>query len=363
MAEKDYYKILGVNKTASKEEIRSAYKKLAKQYHPDINKEAGSSEKFKEISEAASVLADDNKRQQYDQFGSDYERKYHQDFSRNYSNFDFEDMDFGDVFEMFFGGSSARGSQRHHQRGSDLRFNIEISLEDASTGIKKEITVQKPEVCDECDGKGGDDYESCTKCNGKGAEKITQRTPFGIFASSVTCRKCEGRGEIIKNTCSKCKGHGILDKNKTLELNIPAGVDTGAQLRLKGEGEAVKNGTTGDLYVFITVKKHKYFEREEDDILLDVPITITQAILGDEIEVPTLEGKAMLKIPKGTQPETTFRMNGKGIKHLNHHGSGDELITVKVQIPEKLSKKQEELMKEFAKESGKPKSFFDKLFK
>ncbi len=361
MAEKDYYKILGVSKNATKEEIRSAYKKLAKQHHPDVNKEVGSSEKFKEISEAASVLADDNKRQQYDQFGSDFERKYHQDFSRTYSNFDFDDMDFGDVFEMFFGGSSARG--RHRQKGSDLRFNIEISLEDAGTGIKQEITVQKPEVCKDCDGKGGDDYESCTKCNGKGFEKITQRTPFGIFASSVTCRKCEGRGEIIKNTCSKCKGHGIIDKNKTLELNIPAGVDSGAQLRLKGEGEAVKNGTTGDLYVFINVKKHKYFDREEDDILLDVPITITQAILGDEIEVPTLDGKAMLKIPKGTQPETVFRMHGKGIKHLSHHSHGDELITIKIQIPEKLNKKQGELIKEFAKESGKPKSFFEKLFK
>ena len=191
---------------------------------------------------------------------------------------------------------------------------------------------------------------------------MNQRTPFGVFQSTVTCRKCEGRGEIIKNTCTTCKGQGIIHKKKTLEVNIPAGVDSGAQLRLTAEGEAIKGGTKGDLYIFIDVKAHKYFNREGDDIVLEVPITVTQAILGDEIDVPTIEGKASLKIPKGTQPETVFRMRNKGIPHLNHHGIGDELVKIKIEIPEKLTKKQEELIKEFEKDLGKPKTLFDKLF-
>jgi molecular chaperone DnaJ len=357
--DKDYYKILGVDKNATKEEIKTAYKRLAKQYHPDVNKDPNATEKFKEISEAASVLGDDAKRQQYDQFGSDFERKYHQDFSRDFSGFD--DMDFGDVFEMFFGGGFSSGRQRR-SRGRDMRYDMEISLEEAATGIKKSIHVEKPEICEDCDGRGGDDYEECNECNGQGVKKITQRTPFGIFASTVTCKKCQGHGEMIKNTCDTCKGRGVVNNRKTLEVNIPAGVDSGAQLRLKEEGEAVKNGTIGDLYVFINVKSHKYFNREGDDILLDVPVSVTQVMLGDEIEIPTLEGKAMLKIPKGTQPETILRMKGKGIPHLNHHGVGDELITVKVEIPERLTKRQEDLMKEFDKESGKRKNIFDKLF-
>lgn len=362
MAEKDYYKILGVGKNATKEEIKSAYKKLAKQYHPDVNKASDATEKFKEISEAASVLGDDSKRRQYDQFGADFERKYHQDFSRNFSGFDFEDMDFGDVFEMFFGGGFNQGRNRH-MRGRDLRYDMDITLEEAFEGVKKTITLEKPETCKECDGRGGDDYETCNECAGKGIKKVTQRTPFGIFQSSVTCKRCDGRGDIIRNVCDECDGKGIIRREKRLEVSIPAGVDSGAQLRLKEEGEAVKSGTTGDLYIFINVKKHKYFDREEDDILLDVPITVTQAMLGDSIEVPTLNGSVDLKIPRGTQPETVFRLKGKGIPHLNHYGSGDQLVKVKVHIPEKLNKKQEELIRSFAELSGKPKSFFEKLFK
>jgi len=362
MADKDYYKILGVEKTASKEEIKSAYKKLAKQFHPDVNKEAGSTEKFKEINEAASVLGDDQKRQQYDTYGSDFERKYHQNFNQQFSGFDFEDMDFGDLFEMFFSGGFS-GSQGHRRtRGRDLRYDVEITLEEAAKGVKKSITIEKPELCKDCDGRGGDDYDRCTDCDGKGAKRVRQQTPFGIFESRVTCKKCQGHGEIIKNTCSTCKGKGITHKKKTLEVSIPAGIDSGAQLRLREEGEAVKNGTTGDLYIFIDVKKHKYFEREGDDIILELPITITQAILGDEVEVPTLEGKATLKIPQGTQPETILRMRNKGVQHLNHHSSGDQLVKIKVEIPEKLSRKQEELIREFEKESGKKKSFLDKIF-
>jgi len=363
-SDKDYYKILGIPKSASKEEVKTAYKKLAKQFHPDVNKDPNATEKFKEINEAASVLGDDTKRQQYDQYGSDFERKYHQNFNQQYSGFDFEDMDFGDVFEMFFGGGfsgSSRGEQRR-SRGRDLRYDIEITLEEAANGVKKSITVEKPELCEDCQGRGGEDYDKCNDCNGIGVKRVRQQTPFGIFESRVTCKKCQGHGEIIKNICSTCKGKGIIHKKKTLDVNIPAGVDSGAQLRLKEEGEAVKNGTTGDLYIFIDVKKHKYFEREDDDIILEIPITVTQAILGDEVEVPTLEGKAMLKIPKGTQPETTFRMKNKGIQHLNHPGNGDQLVKIKIEIPERISKKQEELIKEFEKESGKKKSILDKIF-
>jgi len=364
MADKDYYKILGVNKNASKEEIKSAYKKLAKQFHPDVNKDADATEKFKEINEAASVLGDDQKRQQYDTYGSDFERKYHQNFNQQFSGFDFEDMDFGDLFEMFFSGGFGGGSKGGHKRsrGRDLRYDTEITLEEAASGIKKSIVLEKPELCKDCDGRGGDDYEKCNECDGKGLKHVRQQTPFGIFESRVTCKKCQGHGEIIKNTCSKCKGKGIVHKKKTLEINIPAGVDSGAQLRLREEGEAVKGGTTGDLYVFIEVKKHKYFEREDDDIILEVPILVTQAILGDEVEVPTLDGKAMLKIPRGTQPETVFRMKNRGIQHLNHPGNGDQLVKVKIEIPEKLTRKQEELMKEFEKEFGKKRSFLEKIF-
>lgn len=362
--DKDYYKILGVDKKATKEDIKSAYKKLAKQYHPDINKDSNATEKFKEISEAASVLGDDTKRQQYDQYGADFERKYHQNFNQNFSGFDFEDMDFGDVFEMFFGGGTGgfNTGRSRQARGRDMRFDMTITLEEAAKGAKKSITIEKPETCPECDGRGGDDYEKCNECNGQGVKRVSQRTPFGVFQSAVTCKKCDGRGEIIKNVCEECDGEGILNKKKTLEVNIPAGVDSGAQLRLKGEGEAVKSGPTGDLYIFLQVKNHKYFDREGDDILLDITVNVTQAILGDEIEVPTLDGKVMLKIPKGTQPSTILKLKGRGIAHLNHHGAGDELVTVKIEIPEKMTKKQEELIKEFSQDFGKKKSFFERIF-
>ena len=361
MADKDYYRILGVQRNATKEDIKTAYKRLAKKYHPDVNKDADATEKFKEINEAASVLGDDNKRAQYDTYGTDFEKQYHQNFRQDFSGFDFDDMDFGDIFEMFFGGSYAQGRNRS-SRGRDMRYDMQISLEEAAKGIKRTILVEKPEFCSECDGRGGDDYEVCNDCNGKGIKRVTQRTPFGIFQSTVTCKRCEGKGEIVKNICDECTGRGILVKKRNLEVTIPAGVDSGAQLRLKGEGEAVKGGTKGDLYIFIDVKKHKYFDREEDDILLEMPIGVTQAILGDEIEVPTLEGRANLKIPKGTQPDTVFRMKGKGITHLNHHGVGDQLVKVRIEIPQKLTKKQEDIIKEFQKESGKPKNIFDKFF-
>lgn len=358
---KDYYKILGVDKNASKEEIKSAYKRLAKRYHPDVNKSPDAAEKFKEINEAASVLGDDSKRRQYDQFGSDFERRYHQNFSRDFSGFDFEDMDFGDLFEMFFGRGQSGRTRR--SRGRDMRYDLEITLNEAATGVKKEIKLEKTETCPSCKGRGGDDFETCNECNGRGVKKLTQRTPFGIFQSSVTCNKCSGRGEIIKNVCSECDGEGVLHKKKKLEVAIPAGVDTGAQLRLKGEGEAVKNGESGDLYVVISVAPHEFFEREDDDIILELPITVGQAILGDTIEVPTLDGKVDLKIPSGTQPDTILRLRGKGVKHLNHPGSGDQLVRVKVHIPEKLSKKQEELIREFSSIEKKPKTIFEKLFR
>ena len=358
LAEKDYYKILGVDRKATKEEIKAAYKRLAKQYHPDVNKSSDATERFKEINEAASVLGDDQKRSQYDQLGPDFERRYHQDFSQQFSGF--EDMDFGDLFEMFFGGFGQQRSRR--SRGRDLRYDIEISFEEAAKGAKKTIKVEKPELCPECNGKGGDDYEACNECNGKGVKRVSQRTPFGVFQSTTTCRKCGGRGEIIKNVCENCDGEGIVQKEKKLEVNIPAGVDRGAQLRLRGEGEAVKNAQPGDLYVVIDVAKHKYFQREGDDILLDVPISVSQSMLGDEIDVPTLDGKVSLKIPKGTQPEAVFRLKGRGIKRLNYPGTGDQLVKIKVQIPSKLTKKQEELMRQFAT-LEKPKGLFEKLFK
>ena len=368
--EKDYYKILGVDKNATKEEIKSAYKNLAKQYHPDLNKSSDATEKFKEINEAAAVLADDQKRTQYDQYGTTAE----QFGGKGFEGFDFSDFmsdtgnnfDFDSIFESFFGGSPFGSRKRTRRRGADLRYDIEIDLEEAFTGTVKHVVVPRLEQCAKCHGSGAEsesDIVNCPNCNGSGMQRRTQRTPFGIFSTTTTCGKCHGQGKYIKNECAACDGTGVVKKTRKLEIKIPAGAEEGTNLRVAGEGEAGEKGTeAGDLYIIIHVKEHETFERHGDDIYVKMPIPFAIAALGGEVEVPTLEGKARLKIPAGTQNNTIFRMKGKGIPYLHGHGQGNQNVEVIIEVPENLNKKQKELLKEFEKESKDKKGFFNWMF-
>ena len=364
--EKDYYKILGVPKNATKEDIKAAYKKLAKQYHPDLNKSQGAAEKFKEINEAAAVLGDDSKRAQYDQFGTAGEQ-----FQGGFSGFDFSDfmsniggfgMDFDRIFENFFGGGTRT---RRRQRGSDLRYDLEIELEDAAFGAAKTINVPRLEECEKCNGTGAEDKSdiiNCPECSGRGVTTRTQRTPFGLFSTTTTCRKCRGEGKYIKNECSQCDGRGVTQKTRKIEIKIPAGATDGTNLRIQGEGEAGEKGVSaGDLYIVIHVKPNKIFERHGNDVYIKVPVPFAIAALGSSIEVPTLKGKASLKIPTGTQSNTVFRMKGLGIPDLHSHHIGDQNVEVFITVPEKLTKKQKQLLEEFEKESGK-KGLFKGMF-
>jgi molecular chaperone DnaJ len=359
MAEKDYYKILGVDKSATKEDIKKAYKKLAKEFHPDLNKSSDASEKFKEINEAASVLGDDNKKKQYDEYGSDafkYANGGGAGFgSQDFSGFDFSDrFDFDNIFESFFSGgfggrSRGGGSRSHNSRGRDLGYELTISLVEADSGIKKKIKVTKNDECKECSGKGGHNEETCSTCKGAGAYRQTQRTPFGIFQTTNTCKTCSGSGIVFKHSCSHCEGTGRVRNSKTLEISIPAGIMDGARLRVNGEGEAgYRGGNPGDLYIVVHIEPSDIFERDEDDnIILELEIDMIKAALGDKIKVPTLRGEANLKIPAGTQPNTVLRMKGEGIKHMDGFGHGDLLVKIIVKIPDKLSRKQEKLLRDF----------------
>lgn len=360
MPEKDYYKILGVDRNATKEEVKKAYKRLAKKHHPDLNKSSDAAEKFKEINEAAAVLGDDQKREKYDRFGTTAEQ-----FSGGFQGFDFSDFmsdigdsgfDFDSIFESFFGAPFGR-QRRSARRGADLRYDLEIPLEEAATGVTKHIVVPRLEKCSKCDGTGADsksDIVDCPQCDGSGVYRRTQRTPFGIFSTTTTCGKCKGQGKYIKNECAVCDGSGVVKKTRKIEIKIPAGAETGTNLRIVGEGEAgEKSAPSGDLYIIVHTKEHDVFERHGDDIYVKVNLPFTIAALGGEIEVPTLKNNAKLKIPSGTQSNTVFRMKGKGIPYLHGSGSGNENIEVIISVPERLSKKQKELLKEFEKERKK----------
>lgn len=367
--EKDYYKTLGVGRNATKEEIKTAYKRLAKQYHPDLNKSPDASERFKEINEAAAVLGDDQKRAQYDQFGATAEQ------FRGFEGFDFSDfmsdisgfgLDFDRIFENFFGrGGGEANYRRRRQRGADLRYDLEIELEEAAFGASKAIKVPRLEECEKCNGSGAEsksDIVSCDECSGRGMTTRTQRTPFGLFSTTTTCRKCRGQGRYIKNKCDECNGKGVVQKTRSIEIKIPAGAADGTNLRVQGGGEAGEMGMpSGDLYIVVHVKPHKTFERHGNDIYIKVPISFTTAALGGEIDVPTLKGKASLKIPSGTQSNTVFRMKGEGIPDLHTHHRGNENVEVFITVPEKLTKKQKQLLEEFEKEEkeSRKKSFFE----
>ncbi|MBI4450419.1 molecular chaperone DnaJ [Candidatus Woesearchaeota archaeon] len=350
---KDYYAVLGVPKDASHDDIKKAYKKLAKQWHPDINKSPDAAEKFKEINEAAAALGDPKKREQYDRFGTAEAGGgfNYQDFAGFGTNFD-------DVFESLFSGFGFGGTRGGPRRGRDAAYDVDVKLEEAAKGVTKKIGVEKLSACDECDGKGGTGVTTCDNCRGSGQVQRTQRTPFGYFATTTTCKDCNGSGERIEHPCKVCKGAGRLMQEKTLDVRIPAGVDDGTRLRVPGQGEAGERGASaGDLYVIIHVEEHELFSRDGNDIQLKAPISFAAACLGGELEVPTLEGKTTIKIPAGTQTGTTFRLAGKGIPDVHGRGTGAELVTVQVEVPKKLTAKQKELLQEFEGLSGKKKGW------
>ncbi|TDX51073.1 molecular chaperone DnaJ [Orenia marismortui] len=358
MAKKDYYEILGVDKNADKKEIKRAYRKLSRKYHPDVSKEENAEDKFKEITEAYEVLSDDDKRARYDQFGH---AGVDQDggFGGQGGFGGFGQGGFGgfdDIFDMFFGGGGSSRRRNGPRKGSDLRINISISFEEAAFGVEKELTIPRTEDCDKCNGTGAkssSDVETCAKCNGSGEIRFRQNTPFGQVMQTQTCDRCHGSGKFVKNPCSKCDGKGKVKKRRKVSVNIPAGVDDGMTLRVRGEGEAgVNGGPAGDLQVVVNVKTHKIFKRRGNDVLCEVPISFVQATLGDEIQVPTLDGKVKFGIPEGTQPGTSFRLKDKGIPYLRGSGRGDQHIKVKVVIPKKLSDEQKDILKDFAEISG-----------
>lgn len=366
---RDYYEVLGLERNASVDDIKKAYRKLAMQYHPDRNKEPGAEEKFKEISEAYAVLSDQQKRAQYDRFGHAGMEGYSQ--SDIFNNFDiFKDMGFGDydsIFDMFFGRS--RGQ---NDRGSDLRYDLDIEFKEAAFGCEKEIVVPRMEVCDLCHGTGakpGTHIKTCPSCNGTGQIRQVSQSLFGQMVRVMPCNTCGGKGKTFDTPCPECKGRTRTRKVRKLTVKIPAGVDNGLQLRIAGEGEAgTAGGQPGDLYVIIHVKEHPFFQRYGDDVLCVVPISFSQAALGGEIEVETLNGSARVKIPPGTQTDTTFRLRGEGVSSLRSRGRGDMHVKVVVRTPTKLNDRQKRLFMELAAEekddakgSGKSKNFFKKI--
>jgi len=362
MSKRDYYEVLGLTKGASKEEIKKAYRKLSKQYHPDINKEANAVDKFKEISEAYEVLSDDQKKAQYDQFGH---TSPNQGFGGGADGFGFDD-----IFSSFFGGGSRRRDPNAPRKGEDLQYSMTIDFEEAVFGKETEIEIPKEETCETCHGNGakpGTTPDKCSHCQGTGQINVTQDTPFGRMVNRRACHHCSGSGKIIKDKCNTCHGQGTVSKRKKIKVSIPAGVDDGQQLRVTGQGEPGTNGgPSGDLYIVFRVRAHERFERDGDDIYFELRLTFPQASLGDEIEVPTVHGKVKLKIPAGTQSGTTFRLKGKGVKNVHGYGMGDQHVVVKIVTPTKLTEKQKQLLRDFAEISGdipeeQGSSLFDKI--
>lgn len=344
---RDYYDVLSIDRNASGEQIKAAYRKLALKYHPDRNPDdKAAEENFKEASEAYEVLRDERKRSIYDQYG-------HAGLEgQGFTGFGgFEDIfsSFSDIFEDFFGFSSGRRSQSRTQRGSDLRYDLTLSFMDAAFGTEKEIALEKQATCPTCRGNGckpGTQPKTCAQCQGTGQVSRTQ----GFFTVRTTCPVCRGRRIMITDPCDECEGIGHILEKKKVTVKIPAGVDNGSRLRLSGEGEAGSNGgPPGDLYVFISVSPHEFFMREENHILCEIPISFIQAALGDEISVPTLEGKTKIKIPKGTQPGDLYRMPGHGIPSLRTRKKGDQVLRFNLKTPTHMNKKQEALLREFAK--------------
>ncbi|WP_018661414.1 molecular chaperone DnaJ [Heyndrickxia acidiproducens] len=371
MSKRDYYEVLGVEKTATKDEIKRAYRKLSKKYHPDINKAPDAADKFKEITEAYEVLSDDQKRAQYDQFG-------HEGPSQGFGGGGFGGADFGggfgfeDIFSTFFGGGGRRNDPNSPRQGADLQYTMTLDFEEAVFGKETDVQIPREETCDTCHGSGakpGTKPETCPHCHGTGQLNTEQNTPFGRIVNRRVCHHCSGTGKIIKDKCRTCGGTGKVKKRRKIHVKIPAGIDDGQQLRVAGQGEpGINGGPAGDLYIVFHVKPHELFERDGDDIYCEIPIAFTQAALGDEIEVPTLHGKVKLKIPAGTQSGTKFRLRGKGVPNVHGYGTGDQHCIAKIITPTKLTEKQKQILREFAEVSGKvpdeqSSNFFDKMKK
>lgn len=369
MAKRDYYEVLGVSRGASADEIKKAYRKLARQYHPDANPNDKSAEaKFKEVAEAYEVLSDSGKRANYDRFGHAAANTQGFGGFEGFGGFNADLGGFGDIFDMFFGGAAR--SRSGPQKGSDVRVDIEISFKEAAFGLEKDIKMPRVENCDVCKGSGAEPntgVKICQICSGTGQVKSYQNTPLGRIVQSYTCNNCRGTGRIIEKPCSACQGSGRVKRSRSIHIKIPAGVSTGTRLRISGEGDAgPRGGPHGDLYVLINVRPHRLFKREGDDIICEIPVSFAQAALGDEVEVPTLEGATKIRIPEGTQHGTQFRLRGRGIPNIDGFGRGDQNILVKVVTPSKLTEQQKQLLREFASLSGESppgeaKGFFDKV--
>ena len=367
---RDYYAVLGIARGASDEEIKKAYRKLALQYHPDRNGAPDAAEKFKEVTEAYQVLSDPEKRSLYDRFGhSAFERGAGVggvDFG-NFAGFNIED-----IFESFFGTAGSRGARQRVQRGQDLRYDLRLTLEEAVFGADKDITVTKNVACTRCSGDGiepGSRPVACTRCGGSGELRRVQQSIFGQFVNVTLCDHCNGEGAVIADPCRECRGNGVVRATKTIRVSIPAGADDGLQIRLSGEGEAApRSGVPGHLYVVLHVQPHRYFKRQGNDLVLEVPVNVAQATLGAEFRVPTLDGKEMpVKVPPGTQSGRIIRIRGEGVPYLRERGRGDLQVHVKVKIPTELTDEQKRLFRQLGETFGNDnvpaenRSFFDKV--
>ncbi|AUS09476.1 molecular chaperone DnaJ [Laceyella sacchari] len=368
MSKRDFYEVLGVGRNASDDEIRKAYRKLARKYHPDVNKDTDAEQKFKEVKEAYEVLSDPQKKANYDRFG-------HADPTGGFggggggAGFD-ADFGFGDIFDMFFGGGR-RNNPNAPRQGADLEYRLQIEFKDAVYGKTVDVVIPRTETCDQCHGSGakpGTKPETCSVCQGSGQTEVVQNTPFGRVVNRRICHACNGTGQLIREKCTNCSGQGQVKKKKKINVKIPAGIHEGAQLRVSGEGEpGVNGGPPGDLYITIYVKPHEFFTRDGDDLTCELPITFGQAALGDEVIVPTLNGRARLKVPAGTQTGTEFRLQGKGVPRLRGYGEGDLRVKVRVVTPTKLTEEQKEALRKFSRLCGEyinqeqSNNFFDKM--
>jgi len=369
---RDYYEVLGISKSADENEIKKAYRNLAKKYHPDMNPgDAEAEQKFKEINEAYAVLSDPDKKSRYDQYG-------HAGLDPSMGGGGFEgfggfgDFDFGDIFSSFFGGGASSSSRRNAPtRGEDIGVRLTVSFEEAAFGCKKEISYNKIEKCSECGGSGaakGTTPETCSTCGGSGQVRVSQRTALGVFQSQRACDACKGTGKIIKEPCSKCRGNGYVRTTKKLEVTIPTGIDDGQKVALRGQGNDGKNGgPAGDLVITVSIRPHTVFERDGYNIYCEIPITFAEAALGAEIEVPTLEGRTKYTIPEGTQTGTMFTIKGSGIQYINSKNKGDLIFRVVIEVPKNLSGTQKDILKQFAESCGnsnysKRQTFFSKIF-
>lgn len=376
MADKrDYYEVLGVQKGASDDEIKKAYRKMAKKYHPDVNPGNAEAEaKFKEANEAYEILSDSQKRARYDQFGHAGTDPNGFGGGAGFGGFGgFDDMDISDIFGSFFGGGFGGGSSRRRngpRKGSDISESVILTFEEAAFGVKKQVKIYRVEDCDECNGvgaKNANDRQTCPVCGGTGEVRTTQRSPFGQFVNVSPCNNCGGAGTIIKNPCAKCKGKGKIKRSRTIEVNIPAGINHGETISLRGQGNAgSKGGPAGDLYITVTLRRHPIFTRNGSEVYCDVPITFVQAALGAEIEIPTIDGMMKYEIPEGTQSGTSFRIRGKGIKNLRSSVRADQIINVIVEVPKNLTSEQKQALKKFGevtndKNYKQQKGFFEKI--